>query len=424
MLIEAWSHPMAACARRVTAVGSHGSIIAVGFSSGVLQIFDAQGGLISQDHRHKDALMSVAVVDDGDTVVTGGVDGYVVVSVSCGPRTASTAWLLLKAGRHGLHIEHLAATSDCWAALVGREVAVGPIGEAAVERLVYLGPLPNAADGLAIVGGGSIVAAASFGGLTLWRRHAPESGSETGCALGYLRAEPLAAARRSHVADLACDGWARSLVASPDGAWLAAGVTEASKTTLWLWRVVDGADFECGGLRGEVLAIEWSSDSHLCATCSTGTSTVFVWRFGARSSGADGTSQAVKRARMTPALGASGVRMATTSPAGQPPHRLRLSQGRPIALAFQPHTSAASVLACGGDDGAIELFTLQRGVDSVLLRWSPPTHRPAPPLDHLLWCDANLLIAASHDEAASDPIDEHSGEGSVARGVVALRLAL
>ena len=126
------------------------------------------------------------------------------------------------------------------------------------QAVARLGLLDHAVDALQLVAPAGTVAAATFGGVSLWARGG--GGGGAGAASGgegeyvpehaseYVPLPPrdLAAARGGAAASLQCDGWARSLVASPDGAWLAAwvvvaGLDATASSKLWLWRCADGS---------------------------------------------------------------------------------------------------------------------------------------------------------------------------------------
>ncbi|EOD38663.1 hypothetical protein EMIHUDRAFT_460454, partial [Emiliania huxleyi CCMP1516] len=158
--------------------------------------------------------------------------------------------------RRRLLIDEVVADSTHWAVPLGRSVCVGLLSSG--QAVARLGLLDHAVDALQLVAPAGTVAAATFGGVSLWARGG--GGGGAGAASGgegeyvpehaseYVPLPPrdLAAARGGAAASLQCDGWARSLVASPDGAWLAAwvvvaGLDATASSKLWLWRCADGS---------------------------------------------------------------------------------------------------------------------------------------------------------------------------------------
>ena len=384
---------------------------AVGYDNGALRVFQcvpqmASSTCFCEDFifnslAHAAAVLSLAstAMNDEAYVLSGGADGRVCVRCYREPTSAQehSSWKLETThggtlGRSGLLIECVAAARDTWAALVGNKIAVGPLRSAHHWPVQYVGPLANVADDLQMLPDGALVTC-SFGGLTLWRRQ--DASAALGSPPKYARTERLAAARPSESVDLGCNGWARSLAASAGGQWLAAGVGgTGGKASLWLWRMADGAEFECGGLRGEVRTLAWSDDGLLCAVSSSGVADVFVWSFGSRVDGDDSAPSAKRARASTPAM---------SSPAGQTPYRLRLEGGtNALTLSFESRDAADAagrtlpLLACGGEDGAIHLFDLQcvhstdvhstvRRAECILpvLRWSLPTNEEVPTFDAL-----------------------------------------
>jgi len=117
------------------------------------------------------------------------------------------------------------------------------------------------------------------------------------------------------------------MCASPNGAWLASQVAASGKQhpALWLWRVSDGADFECSGLTAPISAMSWSSASDLLAICSG--RSLSVWRFG------------------------------FGGPGGSPPITLQMAAGLTLrAIAFRPSDEG---LVCSTADGQIFSVTVK-----------------------------------------------------------------
>ena len=300
--------------------------IAIGFDDGEVHLQTLLHGVAASKllYRHGGAVLCCAFSTSSElpVLVTGGADGQIVCSNGVDFfKTKLIAQAGATAGAAGVLIESVTANAEYWAAPVGRFVAVGKLpsimakggaGAGLASRSLrpssepaYLGPLVHVVDAVQLLDGAgssleasprSLLAACSFGGLRLWNSaQAPSCDGLSSAApvdkpdaptrrllpppSFALAPSPVAARGGPDGTQLACDGWARSLAASPDGAWLASWVVVAgdAPTRLWLWRTADGADFECCGYDSSITALAWSGDSHALATCSGGE--CLVWRF-------------------------------------------------------------------------------------------------------------------------------------------------
>ena len=406
----------------VACLSAQPPFVAVGYDSGAveLEIFgDGEASATKLPEHHRGGVLCCAFSSgEPSYLLTGGADGCVrLVSCACGPNFARIhAGVSLEAregaiaGAHGLLVESIAANAACWAAPVGKCVAVGGLPqsdeEAAFPGVQYLGPLLHVVDAVQLCphvgslgdrdgGHAAAVAAASFGGVSLW-----SSQSAEGNELTFERlSAALPASRGGTAADLACDGWARSLVASPDGAWLASWVVLAGETPtkLWLWRVGDGADFECSGFApSAITSLAWRDDSHALASCCGGVA--LVWAFSAS-----------PRPLAGGAGGGGGGGVLRGGPAGRPPARCVGADGtRLISAAFSP---GGTTLACGASDGSVHLFDFDepraaapvsmltasapRVEQHAALRWGCAPARGAH-VEHLLWAGERVLVAAGY----------------------------
>lgn len=257
---------------------SYARLIAIGFEDGdVVVTSSAEASSLRQHHRAAVLSAAFSTHRHSPYLITGGADGCVclcndgcVERVELPHRSLSGA----TAGSAGFLIESIAADSHHWVAAVGKYIVLGSLQYP--QALQYLSPLVHAIDAVQLCPFpraldapnnarnekhlGSMVAAAAFGGVSLWGPTTPsmEEQDDTRAApppppsCERIRAK-LPAARTcssgsggsgsgGSSGDLGCDGWARSLVASPDGAWLAAWVMIAGDepTKLWLWRTSDG----------------------------------------------------------------------------------------------------------------------------------------------------------------------------------------
>ena len=374
---------------------------------------------VTLQHKHCGGTLSLAFSDGEEIILlSGGADGLLRFT-SVDARKNSSAIALQTtlggtAGTKGVLVELVVADACHWVAPVGRFIAVGSLpraeGRSDPGAPAYLGPLKHVVDAVqllptpkALVSNsagssgvgrnsnssgsdccskppGGLLAAASFGGVSLWTLEP------------HTRAPALPAGRRGEEADLACDGWARSLLASPDGAWLASWVTVAgdAPTKLWLWRVADGADFECGGLRAPITALAWSADSSALAACSGEEALVWSFRSQAATVATDGV-----QAKDGPGLLRSG-------PGGQAPRRCKSgvhTHSRLVSAAFD---ASGARLACGAADGTLILFSTA-GVRHELVRsWQPADAlaQCEPPMvagaaEHLVWEEGGRVLLSA-----------------------------
>ena len=371
-----------------TCVAISASQLAIGLESGDVLLYRHGIDEPTRLPGHDGGVACVAFDPDGVHLVCSGVNGSLRVTQCARPSESMITYSPAPSSSSNAHkrtpiasIDMICCSRNFYAAPVGKSIAIGKFASPSIS---WIGETENIIDGVQIVDD-SLVFGASFGGLKVW--HAGENCKRY--------SDRLPAANRSATADLAVAGWARSLLASPSGAWLAAWVTvagsESSASRLWLWRTSDGADFECGGFNGPLDALAWSADSRLLATCCGSEAT--VWFFGSSSAG----------------------------PAGRTPTKLRASCGqdvpevRLLSAAFSPD---ARNLACGTKDGAVVVFSLlpdavaQAGEQATPRAWRPKrpalVQRPRTscdgedadaklgPIEHVGWWESTpgLLVAA------------------------------
>jgi WD40 repeat protein len=207
-----------------------------------------------QQHAHGGALLALAVSPDGTRIVTGGAGADIKVWDRNGALRACIAlptrnW-----------IEHLqwSSTGTTFASAAGREVRLHNIDGAVTTTWA----LATTVSALAFRHDGAAVAAACYGGVSLWSLR-PEKHGE-------LRTLP----------------WKGSLVSlrfSPDGKVIAGGTQDGA---VHFWRLNTGDDSEMSGYRAKPRAIAFSDDSRWLATA--GGEMLTVWSFRGR--GPEGTA--------------------------------------------------------------------------------------------------------------------------------------
>lgn len=129
--------------------------------------------------------------------------------------------------------------------------AFGGDGNAPAGSVCVLGPLARTIDCLAFLPDGTI-SSCGYGGVTLFRETCAGGAAEAAGADGAPRYEAVARFAKTYHdgvdgATLGYKGWLLSLAPAPTGDWLACG---CSDNTVRLWRMANGQDFKCGGVRG------------------------------------------------------------------------------------------------------------------------------------------------------------------------------
>ena len=200
--------------------------------------------LARKDEEHRVAVHGaaiLAVVADGDRIITGGDDGKVVATDASGASS-----VIVTDPKH--------RWIDC--------VAIGPAGSVAWSAgktaLVRTGKgdehaldVPSTVGALVFLPKGFRLAIAHYGGATLWFPSA--------------KAEPERLAwKGSHLA----------ATISPDGRFLVTGMQEP---TLHGWRLVDRKDMRMQGYSARVRSLDWSADGKWLA--SSGSTQVVLWPF-------------------------------------------------------------------------------------------------------------------------------------------------
>jgi WD40 repeat protein len=189
---------------------------------------------------HAGAILAAARSLDGRSLITGGDDGLVT-------STDQRGTTLRLAERPRKWIDRVAAgPSGAVAFAVGRQ-AVVRFGDGRERSF----DLPRAPGGLAFAPKGLRLAAARYGGVTLWW-----AGTE---------AVPV---------ELSWKGAHLDVVFSPDGRYV---VTTMQENALHGWRLDDGKDMRMSGYPAKPRSFAWSAKGRFLAT--SGANAAILWPF-------------------------------------------------------------------------------------------------------------------------------------------------
>jgi WD40 repeat protein len=231
----------------------------------------------------------LAAAGDGSRILTGGDDGKVVAT------DAKGASETLGVDAKHRWIDRVALGPDgavAWAA--GKQAFVrSPKCE--VKSI----DLPSSVGGLAFAPKGLRLAAAHYGGATLWFPNA--------------QATPeMLPWKGSHI----------DVAFSPDSKFL---VTSMQESTLHGWRLMDGKDMRMSGYSAKVRSMAWTAGGKWLAT--SGSEQLILWPFGAK----DG-------------------------PMGKQPRMMLPHEKRVVAVACHPKQEIA---AAGFEDGMVMLARIE-----------------------------------------------------------------
>lgn len=282
----------------VTGIAAVGDRIAVAAGDGALRWFDPAAlpkATPAAVPVHDGAILNLAA--GAGQAVTGGDDGWIAAI-----RPDEEPRRLFKVARGW--VNHLAADRDSGriAACAARTVHVlNPDGQ---ERL-RLDDHPSTVAAVALTKGGRRVAAAHYGGATVW------SAERAGTAKRY--------------------DWKGSHLAasfSPDGRFLLTAMQEAA---LHGWRLADAHDIRMSGYPAKTKSLSWSADGRWL--CCSGAEVVTAWDFTG-----DG-------------------------PMGRPPRELCPGETLAVIVACHP---AHALMAAGFEDGAVRVGQIEDGGEAEL----------------------------------------------------------
>jgi WD40 repeat protein len=217
---------------------------AAGFAlgSGALVVADGKGELYSTEVNEGGALLSLAVDPAGESFLTGDDTGKIArIHAAGGGETVE----IIK----GKWIEHLVAHPGrkAFACAAGKEaIVVDAKGRRA------LGPCPSTIAGLAFSPDGSRLAAAHYGGVTVWVHDQPAS------------APRKLAWKGSHIA----------IAYAPTAKFLA---TATQENAIHVWRLANSRDMQMQGYVAKPRWLAWTTDGQ--SLTSSATEAMTVWPF-------------------------------------------------------------------------------------------------------------------------------------------------
>lgn len=333
------------------AVDHNSNHAAIGLGDGTLRLIalDKQiAGKSETIRQHAGPVMALCPGFDG--LVSGGDDGTLRLH-----RAGAASQTLLT--RAGAWFEHVLPLADGRiAASCGKRIILIDATGAVQE----LGPHPSTVAGLSTghvsagpLAGRAVLAAAHYGGVSLWTLDA-------GAKRDYVW-------KGSHL----------TVALSPDGAYLASAMQDGE---VHAWRLADETDMRMAGYPGKLASISWSADSLLLATA--GIDTIPCWPFdGPGPEGRppyDYGSQGTARVRLVaahpflPMIAAGyedGVVAIVDLPTGRV-GRVDVSKRAPVTgLLWSPD---GVHLLSGAEDGRVAIFT------APALRDAAPTPQKEP----------------------------------------------
>ncbi len=282
----------------VTAAVAVGTAVAAAFGDGTVRFFrPGVAPVVVQAHRG--AVLCLEA--DADHVITGGDDGRFL--------RVSPEGVVEEIASFGTRWVDCVACSPGWRACSsGRKAYVWRSGETSATAFEH----PSTVGGLAFDANGRRLAAAHYGGATLWER----------------------GERRWKRSKLVWKGSHGAVAFSPDGKFL---VTTMQENALHGWRLRDKADMRMSGYPAKVKSFSWAGDAPFLAT--SGAREAICWPF-------DGKGGPMGR---TPLCVAYGGEQLATVVCGVP--------GEPGVLA-------------GFQDGSVLMSELDHATEPIVLRGS------------------------------------------------------
>jgi WD40 repeat protein len=303
--------PAAACA-----FGRDGRTVAFALGDGRVRLLPADVKAAAGEVPapvHKGVVLSLIADPNGDGFLSGGDDGRLL-------RIAPDGGATELVDQKGKWIDKLAAhrSNGTFAASVGKMALV--VDKAGEPR--EFGPHPSTVTAVDFSKDGSRIAAAHYGGVTIW-------------SIGQVTLPP----RKF--------GWQGSHVAlkwSPDGKFVATGTQE---NDIHVWRIAQASDMRMQGYPAKVKSLSWSADARWLYTSSQPVFT--AWPFAGK------------------------------GPEGKPPLQFG-DEGAGLITVVAAHPAAEFVVG-GYDSGELQLGDIKTRRSAVLkmadgsavscLAWSP-----------------------------------------------------
>ena len=224
----------------VTAAVSSGKNVAAGFGDGMVRFFRPDEPPITVE-AHRGAVLCLAADGRSGAVLTGGDDGRFLRACPDGAieeiASFGTRW-----------VDCVAAGPGRYACSSGRTAHVWHSGDAASKSLEH----PSTVGGLAFDNKGRRLAAAHYGGATVWER----------------------GKRRWKATNLVWKGSHGAVAFSPDGKYV---VTAMQENALHGWRLRDKADMRMSGYPAKVKSFAWAGTAPFLAT--SGADEAVCWPF-------------------------------------------------------------------------------------------------------------------------------------------------
>jgi len=271
-----------------------GLLLAIAEISGRVTILDIMNGDIRlQTQAHALGCCHIAWRPHGNMLATGGQDGSLKIWNTENGDLLHT----LGSGRDWIECLAWNQTGESLAFSQGRVLSVWSPAAGLKDGFP---PMPSTILGVDWNPGGDSIAAAAYGGVTVF---------------------PLEGARVPR--EFAWKGSSLSIAWSPNGKYIASGQQD---NCVHFWRVENGSDSQMHGYATKVRDIAWSPDSRFLATA--GSDEITMWDFQGK------------------------------GPEGRPPLNLEGHRDLVTALAFE--SSGASLVSGSADGGLILWDTIRR----------------------------------------------------------------
>ncbi len=224
----------------VTGAVATGTHVAAAFGDGVVRFFRANEPPVTVE-AHRGAVLCLAAEERSSTVLTGGDDGRFLRVSPDGTieeiASFGTRWVDCVTAGPGFHACSSGRTAHVWRA-----------GETASKDFEH----PSTVGGLAFDAGGRRLAAAHYGGATVWER----------------------GKHRWKAKRVVWKGSHGAVAFSPDGKYV---VTAMQENALHGWRLRDKADMRMSGYPAKVKSFAWVGTAPFLAT--SGADEAVCWPF-------------------------------------------------------------------------------------------------------------------------------------------------